>query len=174
MQQLLKLLSCPLLSPPEVRRSDLSFEYLLINSSLINTEFSFAFVADSSYPCYRLTNLSNCSGANDEYARLVVEYNLDYLCSIGLSSSDIPSLTDNALLGFGLIESVDHVYSRCVTEYPGKLPVPSLMYEQYVDECIDEVHRLMPEVLLFGESSRASTRSFADNIIQGIKYASFM
>ena len=174
LQQLLKLLSCPLLSPPEVRRSDLAFEYLLISSSLINPEFSFAFVADSSYPCYRLTNLSNCSGSNDKYSRLVVEYNLDYLRTIGLNTPDIPSLTNHALLGFGLVDNPDHVHSRCVIEYPGKLPVPSFEYEQYVDECIDEVSRLMPGIFLFGESSRASTRSFADNIIQGLKYSSVM
>ena len=171
LQQLLKILGSPLLPPPKVYRSDLCFEYLLIDSSLTDREFSFAFVVDQSYPCYRLTNLSNCSGSSSNFSRVIVEYNVDYLRSNGFGTLDIPSFTNQALLGFNIVKNVEHIHARSVVDYPGKLPVPSLSYEKYVDECMDVVKRLFPGIYLFGESSRASTRSFADNIVQGLKYS---
>ena len=55
--------------------------------------------------------------------------------------------------------------------FPNLLPIPSDTYDQITNMNILSIKDFLPEINLFGESSGISTRSFADNFIQGLKHA---
>lgn len=150
-------------------RTSLAFDFLLVKASDLKRNITIVFVIDEQFSCFRVTNQTACAGSDESFVRLVVEYNLEYLCARGISEdAEIHQETLRCLHGMGVLARDSEVTST-VKRAERLLPIPNHDYESEALENIRRVKALAPQVALFGESSGVATRSFADNFVQGLK-----
>ncbi len=153
-------------------RANLTFEFMVIDSKKLTKEFSIAFVLDGNVPCYRVTNQSVCAGESEEGARLIIEYNTDHLDRLGIRTErEVQRTSVATLIEMGIIADAGAVKASDVKAIPQLLPLCTNHYNECSKANIQLVREACPEVCLMGDASGISTRSFADNIVQGLKYA---
>lgn len=154
---------------PKMDRTSLAFDFLLVKASDLRRRITIVFVIDEQFSCFRVTNQTECAGSEESFVRLVVEYNLEYLCARGITEDgEIHQETLRCLRGMGILSKGSEVIST-VKRAERLLPIPNHAYESEALENIGQVETLVPQVTLFGESSGVGTRSFADNFVQGLK-----
>ena len=172
LKKLQKTLKIDPIENKNMLRSGLTFDFLLLDKKYLLKEFSVIFIIDENIPCYRVTNQSLCSQSNEKTSKVVVEYNNKYINKSNIySNEDIHKTSIMSLKEMGIIRSKKAIIKSQVINFPDLLPIPSMAYEENTNQNISMINKSFPEIDLFGESSGIGTRSFADNFIQGIKYA---
>lgn len=153
-------------------RSNLAFGFVKLQTAKIKKDFSIMFNCDPEISCYRITNQSNLGGFEENLSRLSIEFNADFLSDKGVSTADeIEQETINSLLNVGLIKDKDAIESINIKMLKNGLPQSSMIYEENTKANIDLAKEVAPKIQLFGDSSGIATRSFADQIVQGMKFA---
>ncbi len=156
----------------KIFRSGLTFDFILLDNEYLLKTFSVIFIIDQNIPCYRITNQSLCSQSKNSISKLVVEYNDIYLSKFNiLSKEEVHNTSIDSLIEIGIIKEKKAIKRSEVINFPDLLPIPSKTYEENANKNISIIKNSFPGIYLFGESSGIATRSFADNIIQGIQYA---
>ena len=152
-------------------RADLSFIFVVLNRARLLKEFSILFNLDDISHCYRITNITNCKGNNNsEKVNLILEYNTAVLHSlVGKRSRE--KVVYDTLKNFGIIDDNKAVLELEIMDFEQILPFPTNEQDIVINKNLSIINKAYPKVYTMGTASRASTRSFADNIIQGMQYA---
>ncbi len=167
-----RLLGVSGIKDAQSQRANLTFSFLVLDKKLITREFSILFVLDGNVPCYRVTNQSVCSGEEGNESRLIVEYNTDHLAQRGITSKEeVQVTTASTLIELGIIASHEAILRSDIKMIPQLLPLCHYHYNECSQANIELLKEKCPEVCLMGDASGISTRSFADNVVQGLKYS---
>lgn len=166
------LLGIDIIQDSKSKRANLAFDLLLVDSSMIENEFSIVFIIDGNVPSYRITNLSVCSGQYGKESRLMIEYNTDHLVQRGIITKEqIHNTSVATLIEMGIISNPAAIIATEVKVIPQLLPLCSIHYNECTKANTQLIREACPEIAFMGDSSGITTRSFADNIVHGLKFA---
>ena len=152
-------------------RVSLTFAFAIISRKKLKKDFSVLFHLDKESPCYRITNLSNCCGETNDNIRVVLEYNTDYLQQNN-SESEVKQTCEKTLTQLGIIDNKKDILDMSIKTVPKVLPMPTEQYNTITNHNLELLESHLKGLTLMGNSSGTSTRSFADNIVQGLQYSS--
>ena len=153
------------------QRANLTFAFAVVDTAKIKKDFSILFVLDPNVHAYRITNPTNCAGEDTDKTRIMIEYNSDLLSRRGVVPQQVKNLSIQTLIQLGIIDNPEAVLDIDVKAIPKLLPIADLHYNELTNTNIRLLQEKNPGLSLIGDSSGMSTRSFADNIVQGLKYA---
>lgn len=152
-------------------RTSLAFQFITMRAENLKKDFSVLFNLDDDHHFYRITNQSNCAQMQSKFAHIVIEYNLEHLQSVGLKEhQDILSSGIDSLSKLSIIGNQDCEINQ-LKLLKNLLPIPSMPYENVTSLNQSLAQSASKNICLFGESSGIATRSFADSILQGIKFS---
>lgn len=155
-------------------RASLAMCFFIVTETAVTNSVSSVFIVDEDLHAYRYSNLQVCSGGHDAEVKLVVEFNMDRLNDLGIADDNsILAEGVKTLLNLGVIKDPSLIHNSCVLRFPNRLiiPTPSSLKEfarqrqAVLSTFTDET------VVLGGNSSSFETKSFADCIAQGLKFA---
>ena len=158
---------------PQLRAS-LAMCFFVVSKMAITKSVSSVFIVDEDLHAYRYSNLQVCSGGQDVDVKLVVEFNMDRLNSHGIAEDDaIIAEGLKTLLHLGVINDPSSVQNASVLRLPNRLhiPTPSSLNEFARQRQAALSTFTDDTVVLGGNSSGVETKSFADCIAQGLKFA---
>ena len=153
------------------RRANLTFAFFTLDSARLKKDFSILFVLDPDVHAYRVTNPTNCAGEDSATTRIMIEFNTDVLARRGVTPQQVRQQSITTLIQLGVIEDHTAVRQIDVKALPKFLPIANLHYNELTKINVSQLQEYHHGLALIGDSSGMSTRSFADNIVQGLKYA---
>ena len=118
-----------------------------------------------------MTNPTNCAGEDSATTRIMIEFNTDVLARRGVTPQQVRQQSITTLIQLGVIEDHTAVRQSAVKAMPKFLPIANLHYNELTKINVSQLQEYHHGLALIGDSSGMSTRSFADNIVQGLKYA---
>lgn len=152
-------------------KTSAAFGFFVVDRKRLSTEFSSLFVLDRKRLIYRITNLSDSGGTDEDEARLVLELDSHHF-SDGVNDPErLSSLAVSELVELGIVDDDASVVSRKAYAINDIMPVPKAEDHARFWENHDFVAEAHPNVLLIGPSSGYLITTMNDQIVQGLKVA---
>jgi len=154
-------------------KSSIGFAFINIQTQDIISSFTILNILDVDFSIYRISNQTKCSGENDIFSKLVIEFNLDYFSSKygeNLSDEDIENKILSELFDMHIISNIDsRDFFISIKKLKNALMSPT---RENMHNFISEYNlfcEVDPGIKFIGPSSAFFASSLNDQILQGLK-----
>lgn len=159
----------PRLHQHKFEKTAATFGFFAVDRRRLRLPFSSLFVLDPKYFIYRISNLSDAGGTDEDVARLVMECSSHFYGDAPADNARMAGQIAQEMLQLGLIEDESAILMRESYSVPAIMPVPNRIDHELFWESYDLVRRLQPKLKLIGPASGYLITTLNDQVIQGIK-----
>jgi hypothetical protein len=154
-------------------KASFTLVFARIPTSKIKLDFSVLSIADPSLVSYRISNQTRCANADDEFQRLVIELNYDYLAEKNSvpNPQELQNLITNELITLGIIAEAGSLEWIKAVDLKKALVLPSTKNIKAFENEVTAVKNIVPTIELLANASGFSSSSFNHQVLQGLKLA---
>ncbi len=155
------------------QKSSIALAFLRIPKSSLKLDFTVLNVVDPEVGIYRITNQSECAGAESDFADLVAEINPGYAAEMikARAEAGLAGLFMDDLVRLRVVSEPVHVDCLDVKQLNGALMLPTGANRRNFIQEIDAAVAAGPDIALLGPASGFFSSSFNDQVVQGLKLA---
>lgn len=158
--------------PNKFERWSATLAFLTIPKKQLLKSFSVLYSPDDKVLFYRASNLTECSGSDEEHARIVVEVNPDFLKGYGLETdAEIIDRIKADLILLGIVASPDHINTIGIKTLKNVLLLPSKENKRILENERDILYDRFPNILFTRNTDAFFTDTLNDQIMKGLKIA---
>jgi protoporphyrinogen oxidase len=146
--------------------------FIRVPQKQLKKSFSVLWSADKDTLFYRVSNQTDCAGTDEEYARIVVELNPDFLITNGLSEeTDVTARVKKDLMSLGLVQTEESIQVVGFKNLKNVLLLPSTYNWNLLENERDILFEAYPNVDFTRNTESFFTDTLNDQIIKGLKIA---
>jgi hypothetical protein len=146
-----------------------TFGFFAVDRRRLAHQFSSLFVVDPKCFIYRISNLCDAGGTDEDVARLVMECSSHFFRDEERDNASMMRQISDELVQLGLVDDESAILTQEAYSIPSIMPVPNLGDHGIFWETYDFAREKLPGVKLVGPASGYLITTLNDQVVQGLK-----